>query len=56
MDEEKVQVEILYTNEINKSVWLYAVQLLDTEYWLDCFYTEKEAIDYCEKRGYIIKK
>jgi len=54
-NKQEVNVEILHTNEIHKDVWLYAVQLLGTEYWVDCFYTEKEAIKYCEKRGYIIK-
>ena len=49
-----MQVEIIHTNEIQKSIWLYAVQLVGTEEWLDAFYTEKEAVEYCEENGYII--
>jgi hypothetical protein len=47
-----MQVEILYTNETGEYVW--AVQILGTDEWLDAFKTHKEAINYCKENGHEI--
>jgi len=47
-----MQVEIIHTNETGK--WLWAIQMYDTDVWIDAFYTRDDAIRHCEKYGHEI--
>ena len=44
---DRVGVEILRTDELDKGQWVYAVAVADTDFWLEAFPTEDEAIAYC---------
>lgn len=47
-----MKVEIIHTNEIGE--WFWAVQILNTEIWLDAFDFEQDAVEYCEKCGHSV--
>jgi len=50
-----MQVEIIHTNELEKSKYVWAVIICETDKWLDDFQTYQEAEKYCEENGYEIK-
>jgi len=50
-----MQVEIIHTNELKKSEYVWAVQIYQTNECLDAFQTYQEAEKYCEENDYIIK-
>ncbi len=48
--EAKAPVTIYHNDETGE--WLWSVACVsDSEFWLDSFDTEKEAVAYCEKNG-----
>ena len=47
------KVTIYYNNELGTE-WLYSVQLLNSDFWIDSFGTELEALIFCEKYGLIL--
>jgi len=51
----QIEVEIIHTNELKTSQYLWAVQICGTEEWLDAFCTIEEAEGFCEENGYIVK-
>lgn len=61
-----MQVELIYTNKFQKSKWVWAIRIYQTdkwlyktdEYldqWLCIFKTFSEAEQYCKENGYEIK-
>ena len=50
-----MQVEIIHTNELKKSEYVWAVIICETDNWLDAFETYQLAEKFCEDNGYIIK-
>lgn len=44
--EQKTPVEIYHNDESGEFKW--AVQLINTDFWVDCFLTKDEAINFCE--------
>lgn len=48
-------VQIIHTNELKKSEYVWAVKIYQTDDWLDAFSTYQEAEKYCEENGHIIK-
>lgn len=48
-------VQIIHTNELKKSEYVWAVKIYQTDDWLDAFSTYQEAEKYCEENGYVIK-
>lgn len=50
----KPNVFINYNNEAG--IWLYSVQVVDTDFWLDSFKTQNEAFEYCERHNLEIIK
>ena len=50
-----MQVEIIHTNEIKKSEYVWAIIICETDNWLDVFETYQEAEKYCNDNGHIIK-
>lgn len=51
---DKVEVFINYNNENGK--WVYAVQVKNTDFWLDAFKTREKAIEYINKNGLVLKR
>lgn len=52
--ENKSPVEIYYNDDIGK--WLWSVQVVGTELWLDSFKEKCEAINFCKENGLKIKR
>lgn len=48
-------VEIIHTNEIKRTEYLWAVQIFGTEEWLDAFTTYQEAEKFCDDNEYVVK-
>jgi len=48
-------VEIIHTNELKKSEYVWAVIIYETDDWLDTFSTYQKAEKFCEDNGYVIK-
>lgn len=46
---QKVDVNINYNNDTGK--WLYAVEVLNTDFWLDAFESKDLADEFCNKYG-----
>ena len=51
----QIEVEIIHTNELKKSEYVWAVIIYKTDKWLDDFETYQLAEKFCEENGYIIK-
>ena len=51
---DKAEVDINYNNENGK--WVYAVQVINTDFWLDTFKTREKAIEYINKNGLVLKQ
>lgn len=51
---DKAEVDINYNNENGK--WVYAVQVINTDFWLDAFKTREKAIEYINKNGLVLKQ
>lgn len=49
--DKKSQVIIFVNNELDPLLWVYSVQVKDTDFWLDTFDTKAEAVSFCEKKG-----
>lgn len=49
-----MQVEIYHNNETGK--WLWAVQIIGTDEWIDAFLTKEEAINFCLENNLNIKE
>jgi len=51
----QTEVEIIHTNELKKSEYVWAVIICETDDWLDTFETYQLAEKFCKDNGYIIK-
>jgi len=51
----QTEVEIIHTNELKKSEYVWAVIICETEEWLDTFETYQLAEKFCEDNGCVIK-
>jgi len=51
----QTEVEIIHTNELKKSEYVWAVIIYETDDWLDTFETYQLAEKFCEENRYIIK-
>jgi len=51
----QTEVEIIHTNELKKSEYVWAVIICETDDWLDTFDTYQLAEKFCENNEYIIK-
>lgn len=47
--QEKTPVEIYYNDEAGR--FQYSVQIVGTDFWLEAFVTEEEAIEFCREEG-----
>lgn len=54
--QNKHPVFIFYNNDLGESRWLYSVQVVGTDLWLDSFTEEKDAIKFCNDNGLPIVK
>jgi hypothetical protein len=51
---DKAEVFINYNNENGE--WIYAVQVINTDFWLNAFKTREKAIEYINKNGLVLKQ